>query len=170
MIEIAGYQATQDQVLLAGVALIALVLLLLIVAVIRSGRSARATEPLAAQVSQLGQQFGALAQGQEGLRSSIQTVSDTATLGQTQLTQVLEQRLSAVQVEMQDRLADNMMRQNRALTEMQERMKETLHGSSKQTATSLTALQERLSAIDRAQENITKLSGDVLGLQDILSN
>ena len=31
-------------------------------------------------------------------------------------------------------------------------------------------MQERLSAIDKAQDNITKLSGDVLSLQDILSN
>ncbi|MGJ8616829.1 MAG: DNA recombination protein RmuC, partial [Sulfitobacter sp.] len=44
------------------------------------------------------------------------------------------------------------------------------HGSSKQTTTSLTQLQERLASIDKAQDNITKLSGDVLSLQDILSN
>ena len=31
-------------------------------------------------------------------------------------------------------------------------------------------LEARLKAIDAAQENITKLSGDVLSLQDILSN
>ena len=31
-------------------------------------------------------------------------------------------------------------------------------------------MQQRLQSIDRAQENITKLSGDVLSLQDILSN
>jgi DNA recombination protein RmuC len=71
---------------------------------------------------------------------------------------------------MQDRLADNAMRSQRAMTEMQERMKESLHGSSKQTTTSLTQLRERLAAIDKAQDNITKLSGDVLSLQDILSN
>jgi DNA recombination protein RmuC len=71
---------------------------------------------------------------------------------------------------MNDRLADNAMKSARALAEMQERMKESLHGSSKQTATSLTQLQERLAAIDKAQDNITKLSGDVLSLQDILSN
>ena len=53
---------------------------------------------------------------------------------------------------------------------MQERMNQTLHGSAKQTTTSLTQLQERLAAIDKAQDNITKLSGDVLSLQDILSN
>ncbi|MBL4768754.1 MAG: DNA recombination protein RmuC, partial [Rhodobacteraceae bacterium] len=57
-----------------------------------------------------------------------------------------------------------------ALTDMQERMTHTLHGTSKQTTTSLTQLQERLAAIDKAQDNITKLSGDVLSLQDILSN
>ena len=38
------------------------------------------------------------------------------------------------------------------------------------TAQSLGELQQRLRAIDKAQENITKLSGDVLSLQDILSN
>ena len=38
------------------------------------------------------------------------------------------------------------------------------------TAKSLGALQERLIAIDKAQANLEKLSGNVLGLQDILSN
>ena len=34
----------------------------------------------------------------------------------------------------------------------------------------LSEIQERLSVIDKAQTNIEKLSGNVLGLQDILSN
>jgi DNA recombination protein RmuC len=38
------------------------------------------------------------------------------------------------------------------------------------TCMALGDLQQRLSAIDKAQDNITKLSGDVLSLQDILSN
>ena len=38
------------------------------------------------------------------------------------------------------------------------------------TARSLGELQQRLETIDRAQTKIEKLSGDVLGLQDILSN
>lgn len=42
--------------------------------------------------------------------------------------------------------------------------------SGAQTAQVLGALTARLEAIDRAQDNITRLSGDVLGLQDILSN
>jgi DNA recombination protein RmuC len=49
-------------------------------------------------------------------------------------------------------------------------MSENLHGSARRTAQSLGDLQQRLAAIDKAQENITKLSGDVLSLQDILSN
>jgi len=155
---------------LAGIAVVLLILLLVILALRAAGRTARATEPLAQQLGHLGQNVQSLAHGQEGLRSSIQMVSDTATSGQTQLAQMVEQRLSGVQQQMQDRLADNAMRSQRSLTEMQERMRETLHGSSKQTASSLTALQERLSAIDKAQDNITKLSGDVLSLQDILSN
>lgn len=50
------------------------------------------------------------------------------------------------------------------------RMGESLHGSSTRTARSLGELQQRLETIDKAQANIEKLSGDVLGLQDILSN
>jgi DNA recombination protein RmuC len=49
-------------------------------------------------------------------------------------------------------------------------MGDTLHGSAQRTARSLGDLQQRLEAIDRAQAKIEKLSGDVLGLQDILSN
>jgi len=174
MIEISGVQIDlNDPLVLAGLAIASFFMLmffLLILVVVRAGRAAKATAPLARQVGLLGQNVAGLAQGQEGLRASVQMVSDTATTGQTQLTQTLEQRLADVQVQMQERLADNAMRAQRSMTDLQERMKESLHGSSKQTATSLTALQERLAVIDKAQDNITKLSGDVLSLQDILSN
>ncbi|RDC74900.1 DNA recombination protein RmuC [Rhodovulum sp. 12E13] len=56
------------------------------------------------------------------------------------------------------------------LADVSERMGESLSGAAARTAHSLGELQERLAAIDRAQANIEKLSGDVLGLQDILSN
>jgi DNA recombination protein RmuC len=51
-----------------------------------------------------------------------------------------------------------------------ENMSENLQGSARRTAQSLGELHQRLQAIDKAQDNITKLSGDVLSLQDILSN
>lgn len=153
-----------------GAAVVLLIVVLLIVAVRAAGRSARLAEPLAQHIGTLGQQVQQLAMGQEQLRGGLQHVSDTQANAQVQVVQTVEARLSDVQQNLNDRLADNAMRSNRALTEMQERMKETLHGTSKQTATSLTQLQERLATIDKAQDNITKLSGDVLSLQDILSN
>jgi DNA recombination protein RmuC len=56
------------------------------------------------------------------------------------------------------------------LAEVSGQMNENLSNSARRTAQSLGDLQQRLQAIDKAQENITKLSGDVLSLQDILSN
>ncbi|PJN93489.1 DNA recombination protein RmuC, partial [Amaricoccus sp. HAR-UPW-R2A-40] len=47
---------------------------------------------------------------------------------------------------------------------------ETLGQSALRTARSLGDLQQRLETIDRAQSKIEKLSGQVLSLQDILSN
>ena len=61
-----------------------------------------------------------------------------------------------------------LMEQRLAL--VQQQMNENLHGSARRTAQSLGDLQQRLSVIDKAQDNITKLSSDVLSLQDILSN
>ncbi|TNF59803.1 MAG: DNA recombination protein RmuC [Rhodobacteraceae bacterium] len=174
MIQIGGQSYAFDDPLviaaLAGGAVVLLILVLLILALRAAARSARMAEPLAQQMAWLGQNVQQLAQGQDQLRGGLQTVSDSQTSAQTRILQTVEMRMNAVQQQMQDRLADNAMRQARALAEMQERMKESLHGSSKQTTQSLTQLQERLAAIDKAQDNITKLSGDVLSLQDILSN
>ncbi len=171
MIEIAGTQyALNDPLILIVGGVVALILLLLFLSLRAANRSARMAEPLARQMAHLGQHVQQLGQGQEQLRGGLQHVSDTQANAQVQVIQTVEARLSSVQQQMNDRLADNAMKSARALAEMQERMKESLHGSSKQTATSLTQLQERLAAIDKAQDNITKLSGDVLSLQDILSN
>ncbi|MEX3313515.1 DNA recombination protein RmuC [Sulfitobacter sp. PS-8MA] len=155
---------------LAGAGLLFLIVILLIMAVRAAGRSARVAAPLAQQMRVLGGHVQQLGQGQEQLRGGLQMVSDTQNNTQAQMMQTMEARLAYVQQQMQDRLADNAARSARSLAEMQQRMTETLHGSSKRTTTSLTQLQERLASIDKAQDNITKLSGDVLSLQDILSN
>jgi len=155
---------------LISIGVAVLILILLIMAVRAAGRSAQMAAPLAQQLQMLGGQVQQLGAGQEQLRGGLQTVSDTQANAQSQMIQSMEARLNHVQLQMQERLADNAAKSTRALTDMQERMSATLHGSSKQTTTSLTQLQERLAAIDKAQDNITKLSGDVLSLQDILSN
>ena len=172
--ELAGTTLTlSDPVTLlafAGAGLLLLIVILLIMAVRAAGRSARVAAPLAQQMRVLGGHVQQLGQGQEQLRGGLQMVSDTQSNTQAQMMQTMEARLAYVQQQMQDRLADNAARSARSLAEMQQRMTETLHGSSKRTTSSLAQLQERLASIDKAQDNITKLSGDVLSLQDILSN
>ena len=67
---------------------------------------------------------------------------------QAQLTRTLEERLDAVT----KRLGDSLSEQT------------------EKTGRNLTDLQKRLAVIDSAQKNITELSSQVVGLQDILSN
>ncbi|WP_428545631.1 DNA recombination protein RmuC [Profundibacter sp.] len=135
-------------VAVAGGAAVLLLFILLIMVVRRAGRSVKMIEPLGQQMGFLGQRVQALTDGQSQLAGGLQTVSQTQTVAQAQLMNTLEQRLAEVQANMQ----------------------ESLYGSSVKTTRSLTELQERLMTIDKAQENIEKLSGDVLSLQDILSN
>ena len=56
------------------------------------------------------------------------------------------------------------------LTEFSKRLGDRLKESSTQSQTTLTDLRERLAVIDKAQKNITELSAQVVGLQDILAN
>ncbi len=174
MITIGGQTyAWNDPIVIAtfiGAVLVVLVLVLLILSVRRAGRSAALSEDLARQMGGLGQAVQVLGTGQDQLSGGLRTVSDAQASGQAQMIGAMEARLSTVQREMQDRLHDNAARTAQALANMQERMKESLTGSSEKTTASLTQLQERLATIDKAQTNIEKLSGDVLSLQDILSN
>ncbi len=149
MIQIGELQINlSDPVVLAVLAGAGLVLLMLFLTMRAAGRSAKLMHPLASQMMQLGQRVQSLSDGQERLAGGLHHVSEAQAQSQTAMLQLMEQRLS----------------------EVQERMNVNLHGSARRTAQSLGELQQRLTAIDKAQENITKLSGDVLSLQDILSN
>jgi len=146
MITIGTHQiALNDPLLLlaGGAALLLLALLVLIL------RAAGRTPPLLVQeLGWLGARVQQLAEGQERLAGGLHHVSEAQAVSQTAMLQVMEQRLS----------------------EVQRQMGESLQGSSMRTARSLGDLQQRLETIDRAQANIEKLSGNVLSLQDILSN
>ncbi|PUB17599.1 DNA recombination protein RmuC [Yoonia sediminilitoris] len=155
---------------IAGALIIFLVLTLLLITVKRAGKSHAAVQLVANQVGVLSQNMQSLGQGQHQLAGNIQTVSDAQANAQVHVVQTMEARLAEVQAQMAERLADNAMKSARTMADMQERMKDTLTGSSDRTTKSLTELQERLATIDKAQTNIEKLSGDVLSLQDILSN
>ena len=131
MIEISGQTfALNDPLViisLIGIAVVILIVVLLIVAVRSAGRSAAAAAPIAQQMGILGQHVQQLNMGQAALQGGLQTVSDTQVNAQAQITQTMEVRLAAVQQQMQDRLAENAMRSQHSMTEMQERMKETLN-------------------------------------------
>jgi DNA recombination protein RmuC len=153
-----------------GAAALLFVIILLITTVHRAGRSGAAMEQVASQLNRLNVDVQTLGAGQQQLTGNLQSVSDTQANAQVNLIQTMEKRLATVQQHMNETLHVNAMKSAQSLHEMQKGMKESLHGSTVSTTQSLTQLQERLATIDKAQTNIEKLSGDVLGLQDILSN
>lgn len=132
--------------ILMGMGLVVFIMLFL---TLRSAsKSASLALPLSHQLQSLGQRVQALGDGQERLAGGLHHVSEAQAAQQSNMIQLLEKRLGQVQ----------------------QQMNENLHGSARRTSQSLGELQQRLEAIDKAQANITKLSGDVLSLQDILSN
>ena len=141
------YQWNDPEALILGSVAVALVGLLLLI--LRSvSRSATAAEPLMREIGWLSSRIQSLGDGQERLAGGLHHVSETQAVSQTAMLRVMESRLA----------------------EVQRQMTEALHGTSTRTARSLGELQTRLETIDKAQANIEKLSGNVLSLQDILSN
>lgn len=133
---------------LAGVA-VAVALLLATLAALRAARrSAASAEPLARQMAELAGHLRTLGDSQHQLAGGLRHVSEAQAIAHGQMLQTVERRLE----------------------EVSKMMGETLHGTATRTARSLGELQQRLETIDRAQANIEKLSGNVLSLQDILSN
>ena len=142
--------ALDDPAVLAGLGAVAvLVLAILILVTLRAaGRSARMTEPMLRQMQSLDARVQSLSDGQQQLSGGLMHVSEAQAASQARVLALMENRLSQVAKGMSD----------------------SLHGSATRTARSLGELQQRLETIDKAQAKIEKLSGDVLSLQDILSN
>jgi len=132
--------------MLGGAASVLVVLLLLTLRA--AGRSVAMVTPLSRDLGWMASRVQALSDGQERLAGGLHHVSEAQAVSQTAMMRVMEQRLA----------------------EVSRVMGETLVGSSTRTARSLGELHQRLETIDRAQANIEKLSGNVLSLQDILSN
>ena len=142
-----SYAWNAPEVLLLGGAAFVLVVLLLLT-LRAAGRAASLVAPLSREVGWMAGRVQVLSDGQERLAGGLHHVSEAAAVSQSAMLQVMEQRLA----------------------EVSRSMGETLVGTSTRTARSLGELQQRLETIDKAQANIEKLSGNVLSLQDILSN
>jgi DNA recombination protein RmuC len=129
-----------------GFALVVMILLLMVARA--AGRAAQATAPLTNQMEYLNQRVQTIGDGQQQLAGGLTHVSEAQAAQQNNMLKLMEARLAAVQEQMTLNLTTN----------------------AKTTANSLGELQQRLVTIDKAQDNIQKLSGDVLSLQDILAN
>lgn len=142
-----SYPWNAPEVLLIGAA--ALVLLVLLALILRAAsRASASAEPLMREVAWLSHKVQSMGESQERLAGGLTHVSEAQAASQTSMLHLMETRLADVQ----------------------RQMTEALHGTSTRTARSLGELQQRLETIDKAQANIEKLSGNVLSLQDILSN
>lgn len=133
---------------LAGAGLVLLLFVLVIATMRAAARSARMADPILSQMQMLGGRVQSLSDGQHQLAGGLTHVSEAQAASQARMLALMEQRLADVS----------------------RGMSESLHGTATRTARSLGELQQRLETIDKAQANIEKLSGDVLSLQDILSN
>ena len=136
-------------ILMAAAGGFALVVMVLLWMVARAaGRAAQATAPLTNQMEYLNQRVQTIGDGQQQLAGGLTQVSEAQAAQQNNMLKLMEARLAAVQEQMTLNLTTN----------------------AKTTANSLGELQQRLVTIDKAQDTIQKLSGDVLSLQDILAN
>ncbi|RIK95165.1 MAG: DNA recombination protein RmuC [Proteobacteria bacterium] len=101
-----------------------------------------------AKIDQLTQIAGSLDAANRELAGRLGQLADSQARATAQLTKSLEERLDAVS----------------------QRLGEGLEKSATTTAKTIGELQTRLTVIDEAQKHISELSGQVIGLQDILAN
>ena len=132
--------------LLTGIIFLVVILVIFVVRI--ANRSSYSTDPLIKQMESISERVQLIGDGQQQLAGGLTHVSESQAAQQSNMIKLMEARLAAVQ----------------------EQMSLNLNSSAKNTAKSLGELQQRLVTIDKAQDNIQKLSGDVLSLQDILSN
>jgi len=102
----------------------------------------------AAADPQMAAALALLGTAQAELAGQMMQISADSTVAQAALTRALNERLDA----------------------LGKRVGDSLIESTEKTSLTMTDLQKRLAVIDEAQRNLTELSGQVVSLQDILSN
>ncbi len=137
-----------DPLVLVPAGVVLLLVLLLAVTLRAALRAGASADPVLREMGWLANRVQALGEGQERLSGGLTHVSEAQAAAQAATLKLMENRLA----------------------EVARGMTESLQGSATKTARSLGELQQRLETIDKAQANIEKLSGNVLSLQDILSN
>jgi len=136
----------QNMLVLIAVGVVALLLIGVLWLVSSRARMDSAERRIAAENAAA--QIAAIMQANTGLESRIKVMSENHAHSQEEMKRTMHERLDAVG----------------------KRVGDSLEQSREKTGESLEKLKERLTVIDEAQKNITDLSGQMVGLQDILSN
>ncbi|MCD7058886.1 DNA recombination protein RmuC [Pelagibacterium xiamenense] len=149
LFELGGTPITLTLALAVG---LALTVVLLIVSIAVQMRGARAREDAALEdakrTSEMERHLADLMRVQSEMTGRMQTMSEIFGTRTSDLARALTERIDA-----------SSHRVNQSMTETRTKTEETL-----------TKLNERLAVIDRAQTNITQLSGEIVSLQSILAN
>jgi len=150
-----GREAADVEVALIVLA-VALVLSAGVVVWVVLRREDTATKEVDQRIEQL---VAAQERSQENLSGQLKMLNDQQSAATSATTKAFQESSERLTKAMNDRLE-----------QVQDRMGQSLQKSSKETSESVTKLTERLSVIDQAQQNITKLSTEVVGLQHILDD
>jgi DNA recombination protein RmuC len=134
----------------AAFAAVALVLLLAMAWSLRRSRRERAAEAAAAaeRAREMDDKVAELVRTQSEITGRLQTVAEVFGSRQSDFARLISERLDG----------------------LQHRVGQGLEASTRHQGEHLTKLNERLAVIDAAQKNLTDLTGEVVGLKDILAN
>jgi DNA recombination protein RmuC len=145
----AGQPVTPLHLLLAAAGAMLLLVVILIIGLARSARLRREErEDADERQHDLDAKMAALARSSAELTGRMQTVAEVFGTRQADLARLVSERLDAVG----------------------HRVGQGIESSSKTTTENLTKLNERLAVIDAAQNRLTDLTQEVIGLKDILAN
>ncbi len=137
-----------DQTLMILIGMGAIGFLLLSLIILMAVRAKTDKSDRSAVSAEYQEQLFKIMQANASLEGRIQQMTELNARAQEEIKRTMNERLDAVG----------------------KRVGDSLEQTREKTGASLSALQERLAVIDQAQKNITDLSGQMVGLQDILSN
>ncbi|MDF2366582.1 DNA recombination protein RmuC [Sneathiella sp.] len=133
---------------IALIAVIAFLAVITLVLFFKMSKAANLAETASTNSENLTRLTESLINQQAQLEGQLKQISTDSAQSRQEINQTLSERLDTVS----------------------KRLGDSLSQSAEKTGQSLTELQTRLAVIDKAQNNLTELSNQVVGLQDILAN
>lgn len=149
LFSLADFPVTLGTLLAAGIGLVAVLLVLLLALSLRGGRAREEELAVAnSRGAEMERHLADMMRVQSEMTGRMQTMAEIFGTRTSDLARMMSERLDA-----------SSQRMGQAMTETRTKTEE-----------SLSKLNERLAVIDRAQTNITQLSGEIVSLQSILAN